>query len=391
MITFPWFRSRLYPNTLLLSETSGDSSVNPYEQEWHSELSLADGQALPGRLLVSDLKAIEPWKQIIAQVALEGTLPLGTGRGTITIRAPELAADQTDFSVDVVSRVSLVWLVIFLYCSIWVGWLFREYLEKRRERDKALIAAEEQRGLMLGLIDKTVDDELKRQLKKELDKLVTAIGGKAGKPEELTKAAEEARQKTEVILKDAATKRTQLETDIKKTLAALDTPEQAPAVDRAIKPAMEWLKARQSDLQAGFINTVEEALETGKPDWLNEIRHSLQDWLGQVGTALGKMRLWPENDFEPQFRTFNKDSVTPTVDKIKGINDFDKLGDFLRTTAADIWWQLTSNLFKHRNEEIKRQATDIIQDLQKALSGPRRPFPGRVTGSGRSLWKLAQG
>lgn len=363
VITFPWLHSRLYPDTMLLSETGGDSKVTPYDRDWQSELSLADGQGLPGRLLVSDLQAIDPWKQKPAKVALEGTLPLGTAKGTITIRAPELATNQSDFSVDVVSRVSLGWLVTFLSFSILAGWCFRDYLEKRQEQKKALIAAEEQRGLLLGLIEKTVDAELKRQLKEELDKLVTAIGQKADKPEDLTKAADEARQKIEGILKDAATKRTNLETDIKKVLVALDAPEQAPGVDREIKEASAWLKARQSDLQAGYIKAVEEALEKEKPNWLTKIRHSLQAWLDQVGTALGKVRPWPENDFDQQFKTF-EDSVAPTKDKIKEINDFEKLGNFLRTTD-DIWWQLSSNLFKRRNEEIRRQATAILRDLEK--------------------------
>lgn len=370
VIFLPWVCSRLYPGTLLLSETGGDSRITPYDTDWRGDLSLADGQALPGRLLVSDLQPIDPWKQKVAKITLEGTLPIGTARGTITIRAPQLATNQTDFAVDVVSRVTLIWLLLFLGGSIFAGWFFREYVEKRTERDNAEVAAEEQRALLVGLLDKTVDPDCKQRLQAVLNDLVAAMGQTPGKPEELTKAADKTRQETLEILKDMNTRRGNAEKEITKMLSYL-TPEQAPEVNQERMQVIEWLQAQQSDLQAGFLKRVEEALKQEKenPERLTPIRRSLKIWIETVNASLAKVRPWPDIYLDQKLTAYKDQKIKLTENQIEDVNDFEKLGNLLRTTN-DIWWQLTNDLFKRRNEAIRLQATAILQNLKKLYPDP---------------------
>jgi hypothetical protein len=120
--------SELYPSTLLLSEIGGKSILKPVPRDLLIDLTLPDGQALPGRLRLSGLETFTPCGQQQAQLAPEGWLGLGTAKGTITIRAPELASGSR-LQVEIVSRAWLGWLVlIMLYRSL--GHRFRG-LEKR--------------------------------------------------------------------------------------------------------------------------------------------------------------------------------------------------------------------------------------------------------------------
>ena len=362
----PW-GPELYPSTLVLSENGGKSALNPYHPDWVADLTLPDGQSLPGRLKLSGLGEIKPWGQKEGQLSWQGCLGLGTAKGTISIRAPELASRKADFPVEIVSRAWLGWLVLILVLSIFLGYLARTVLEKRRKRAEALIAAQEQYGQLKQLIGKTVDDGLRGQLSEVLKGLTDAIQHQADNPETLNAAATKARQDTEAILATAKEARAHLAQEIDKWQITLESAgDQAPEVAQAVKETLEWLTGLEKNLKDGHIEAVKTAL-LQMANRAAEIGGKGGEWLdSEVKEALDQALSWPEINSAGELIKNLQESVTALKPISSETGTPETLESFLKG-AARLWWNLHSLLYNRRGKAINGFVESILSDLEIIL------------------------
>jgi len=362
-VRVPWFWSVLYPSTLLLSEIGGKSSVTPEPRELLIDLTLPDGQALPGRLKLSGLQTIDPWGQKEFPLDTEGSLDLGAAKGAITMRAPELASRKAEFQVEIVSRAWLGWLVVILVVSIFLGYVSRTVLDKRTRAIEALRAAQEQCGLLKELFDKTVDECFREKLKGCLGELDQVITNKPDDPDALNAATATARQKTTEILDQAKKLQADLAQKINEWQVTLESAgDQVPEIDVVIKETLKWLHGLKSTFEAGHLATVSTQLEQMK-NKVGNIRAASKKWLAALGHSLALAKPWPETNWDDEFNNC-RNNISELGKKCDKIDQPGTLGEFLQDLAK-LRNDLFSFLYPGRWEAVKAVSGYVLAGLEK--------------------------
>jgi hypothetical protein len=294
LIYFPWVYSTLSPTRIALTETQGKSWVKIEPNIWRVGLRKGEQGVEQGRLDVTLPSLIEGWGQADATVRLDGPLSLGTLAGTVTIRAPQLAAQTADFPIQVLSRVSPLWLLPPIWLGIWLGTLVRDKLEKRRTRIENSIAAESERGRLDDEIAKAVDRGLRDNLNRVRADLGTVIDAENSTPEQITTAATKAAGETERLLKEANAHRNELRRTLDKWRLVPTAGSALPKnVERAVDALAGELAKLSRDLEEGQITSVGEALERRVPSLVREIAAAIEHWLEAVD-ELKLLKAWPE-------------------------------------------------------------------------------------------------
>lgn len=139
--TWPLFLKMGYPSVATLSETSKRSRLSRISIQ-QPEAPLHDGEPVDGRLVLTPPAAIDPGAWAALPLSIEGSFPVGTTRGKVEIRAPQL---EQPLAVDYEMRVRVTSLAIpfFFLLGAGLATLTRDRLKKREERlDRELRAGE---------------------------------------------------------------------------------------------------------------------------------------------------------------------------------------------------------------------------------------------------------
>ncbi|HEX8203599.1 MAG TPA: hypothetical protein VF590_24195, partial [Isosphaeraceae bacterium] len=285
------------PDSVIFSETKGKSAVLPEPSTWISDL-VRDGQLVPGRMEVKLPTSIDAGAQGAATLAIRGDVPLGKSTGSVTVRAPQLAAGVYEASVDVVGRVSRIWLVAAVVGGIGLGYYTRTSLEDRRKRLQARIAASERLNRIDDQIGREIDDDVIGELTRVRAGLLTALRSGDPAPEAIDIATKAADDGLTNALRKADERRAALRAGIADLSAQLGSPENLPDPIRPIvEHALAGLKAAGARLNAGVIAPVEEELADLRRTLPDRLRAALTDWKGSIDLALNRMGDWPETLF----------------------------------------------------------------------------------------------
>jgi hypothetical protein len=299
VIAVPWRPAPLAPRELLLSETGGSAAFVPAQRIWWAELRGAQGLPVEGRLRVTLPEGVAAWGQATAGLAIDGALPLGTVTGTVTVRSQQFAERALDYVVEVVSRHHPLWLFAPILVGILLGWLVRDRMEDRRQRTRARVAAEAQRGRLHALIEDTVDPGLGDALQKIMRDLGAAIAEPLADAEALNRAAKEAEEQTEFRLKAAEEKRLALGGTIATLRASLGTPEGQPReIAALLENTLRRLADHEHQLTRGSIHPVENLLETEGQSLPVRLHDHVNGWLTKISNGLQRMGPWPGTVFE---------------------------------------------------------------------------------------------
>lgn len=281
IVYFPGVWS-LGPDTITVTEASGKSWVKINPTIWDVVLRHGDDPPEDHPLQVWMPDSIDGWGQAQAKIKLSGPVSIGTTSGTLTIRAPQLAAQTIDFAVTLVSRVTALWLFPVILIGIGFGWYFRNHLDERRRRVAAIVPAEQELATHDEVINATADRTYRERLEKARNTLAGKIEDKTGTPETIAAATAAAVTEREAVAKAVSDLRDKLRTSLQAWGRPGTVKERLP--DEAV-PVLESLRVLVNrltkSLEDGLVNDVDRQLTDALPDVTLRLRSALGEWLRQ--------------------------------------------------------------------------------------------------------------
>lgn len=381
-----------YPQSLSLVETSRRGALFPLRATQVSgSLRGPDNTPVAGRLdltlpdafLAADGR--EP-----ATLAVDGRLPLGTTVGSLRLSAPQLA-EAHDLEVQIVQRVSRLWLLGILGAAIGVGYLVRVRLLGGIERDKTLLAALSERQQLLDLADKEPDPDVARDIRRQAEKLSSAIEARhwAG----LNALVEEVRQAVEALQEEAQTAGNEALRSLKALREWIWSPEAYPPELRTdLEEVLRTVGTLEEDLQTGAVR--KPAQETR--ELLDALEPRLHPRVVQarrtVEGVLETLQPWPDTDFGEALETFRK--TPPVPDPGASVEELLGHARAFTHAAEDIVFGLAPR----RMVSVKQKVADTLgslldnaesnalDDASKAVEALRDPQPD----SEADPWRAAE-
>lgn len=277
IIPFVWSVSE--PAAVTLREVARKSwaAINP--TDWNITLRQGETLVRPNALSAKLPDLVDGGGQATATLTLNGPVPLGTNTGTLTIQAPQIAAQLLEVPVTVVSRLAGFWLLLMIAAGIVVGWLVRVRIERRRARLAATIPADEEIAALDRLINETDDPTFRRRFQDERETLIKAMP-RTATPEAIiasTSAAASARRAIE----------SELEARADELRVALQAWRQAANFADALpdegQPAFGAFSNRIAELEANLESGRLTAVERGlaDPNLMGRLVRALREWLRQ--------------------------------------------------------------------------------------------------------------
>jgi hypothetical protein len=369
-VYLPALWTTLEPGTITLAEASGKSWLKIDPSIWEVVLRHGDDAPEAHLLRVQMPGSIDGWGQAQAKIQLDGSVSIGTTSGTLTIRAPQLAAQTVDFPVTVVSRVTALWLLPVIGIGIGIGWYFRDRLDARRGRLAALVPAEQELAALDDLINSTADRTYRERLERTRNTLVGKIEDKAGTPETISGAVSAAATDREAATKAMSDLRDKLRTSLQAWSRPGTVKESLP--DEAT-PILEELRdlvnGLTTSLEDGLLNEVDRQLTNSLPDVTFRLRAAVSEWLRQFNDLkTAPPAPWPE---------------TPLAAKLAGITaEADKLTEELNTpeSAEALWKVLISaaTLIGHFKQDLLGTVWDKVAATATLASATVRKFGAKL-------------
>jgi hypothetical protein len=355
----------LEPGAITLSEASGKSWVKADPLQW--DVVLRHGEDAPsGMLRVRMPESVDGWGQGQAKVDLEGTVPFGTTSGTLTIRAPQLAAQTVDFPVTLVSRLSALWLLPIIVMGILLGWYFRDQLEARRARLTAILPAEQELTALDDLIASTADPTYRDVLAKIRAPLIVLIDDQTSTTDAIAAATKTAADAREAAVKAMSALRDKLRASLHAWRGPGTEndplPGEAPAKLKALR---DRIGALTSALDSGLLSDVDQGVTDSLPDLARGVRTALAEWLRHLNELKTRPPLpWPET------------RLSLRLDGI--IAEADKLTQELNTSDGSdaLWKNLISAavLFAHCRQDLFGTVVEEAEATAKSVSAAVRSF-----------------
>jgi hypothetical protein len=272
----------LEPGTITITEGTGKSSVKIDPVLWNVVLRHGDDAPEQRLLRVRMPDSIDGWGQGQAKIELEGPVAIGTTTGTLTIRAPQLAAHTVDFAVTLVSRVTALWLLPVILIGIGLGWYFRNVLDARRARLAAIFPAEQELATLDDLINAARDQTYRNSLERIRSTLVGKIEDQAGTPETIVAATAKAATDREAATKAMSDLRDRLNASLQAWSRPASVREPLP--DDAA-PVLAELRDLVGSLKKSFdegtLKEVDDQMTGSLPEVARELRAALSEWLRQ--------------------------------------------------------------------------------------------------------------
>ncbi|HVR39278.1 MAG TPA: hypothetical protein VMU84_09295 [Thermoanaerobaculia bacterium] len=344
-----------YPKRWPLHEVSGAQSVTPTASSWIASFSGTDQKALGAKLKFELPASIAPGRQADVVLTKTSSFPLGTSNGKLTISAPQLAK-PFEQAIEVVTRVSRIWLFITIVISILLGHYTRITLEKRRLRAAAIAAAGEQLKELNRLIRITVDDDFRIKYESEARALETAVTNSQSDLAAATTAAKGAAASISARIADAQKNSSARIVELK---TAIGNPAAQSGPLRAKTAAIvRLLDDAQKNLAAGQISEADRALEELSQSLPEDLNNARLEWMTFVRGVVVDVGAWPDLVKGAQ-KLGAVQTAAAAVPKVTSATDE---GAMLAAAAS-----VTRDLREALLVDFVSGARDIAANLQKEL------------------------
>jgi hypothetical protein len=359
--TFP-AQFALAPGRFTLAESAGKSWARIDPSPWNVELRRGDAPVEAYKLRVWLPSSVNGWGQADATVELDGPISLGTSSGTLTVRAPQLAAGTVDFAVTVVSRMHVLWLLLPIALGITGGLVLRNRLEARRTRLEALIPAKQELETLAALIDKAKDDAFERRLQTAHGELQRVMRARRSTPQVITEATKAAAAEREKIVKEMTDLTNKLRADIDAwhRCAAVKDP-----LPENVRPALTELREKVEEaaarLEVGELNAAHEIVKHDLAEPVRALRDAIGDWLDSLA-ALKTVPAWQDTKLATELTTING-SVDRIRQALTPAETADPLWKVL-LDVADVLGRLKVRLFGYvGGDQVRNGAATISKAL----------------------------
>jgi hypothetical protein len=366
----------LQPTAITLTEAGGKSWVKIDPLQWDVVLRHGD-DAPEGVLRVQMPSGIDGWGQGLATIALQEPAPLGTTAGTLTIRAPQLAAQTIDFAVTVVSRVSALWLLPVIVIGILLGVRLRNGLDAKQARLAAILPAEREIMTLDDLINATADSSFQARLKTIRDALAGTIEPTASTAEAIAAATKTAADAREEVVKAASGLRDKLQASLQAWSRPGTVTEPLPdAAAEALARLRDRVAALTKALADGSLNDVDGEVTNTLPVMAGSVRTALSEWVRQFGELKAEPPLpWPN---------------TRLAAKVAGVSaDVDRLAQELTGSdgAEALWKNLigAALLLAHCRQDLFGTVMQEVATSAKSASAVLRAFGVKLKGHAAAI------
>lgn len=355
------------PTRFILIETQGKSWLRILPTRWIVALRKGDRAEEQGRLVAALPASIDGWGQGEVSIAIDGPLSLGTSTGALTVRAPQLAAQTVDFQVQVVNRVSTLWILVVISAGIGLSAWVRGRLEKGRALTAAKIDAETERGRLDDALEKTADPEFNQRLGQLRDDLGEVIDADASTADAIAHATAAAADGRSQVFKQMDDRRNALRASLGRWQIILASDYLLPTrVSEAAEELATLLVELPRMLDAGLFGAVSEALDAKAPSLSRALGEEIKRWLEEVA-GLQDAKPWPETHLPEAIQSVLADAgklgalAVPTAP--------DQLSRVLLDTDA-LHRKLRAVVFHLGVGQVVELAGDVVAGLEELRAGP---------------------
>lgn len=360
----PFFEPEVSGLAMTLSEDSGLTSVSGLK------VTARDFTGEKGQIVGGTIKCPNPPPQIAAGGAerliyeLDGVFPLGTSKGTVEIRSPQLAeAFPVAFEVRTRRAPWLILLVIAL--GLVVGYLSRTLLQQRIKLGEVRLQGFDLRDRMRNEMARRPDAPLNNRIKAALDKLNAALAGR--KADALAKAITDADTELRDALKQFEDRRNKAQETLDSLEKLVKTRWNLPAgVKAVVAEAGALTEGLRAQLLGNNVEAVENALRDATASLALNLGGALKDWrtARQVTLELLDNRYLPD----PASAALSKDvaDVRTLLAQASDLNESPTLGDMSAAlVAAHKARTGLSELFGKLQRWLRYESGEFLKTLRK--------------------------
>jgi hypothetical protein len=333
LVYLPGIWTTLVRHRLLIRETSGKSMCRMEHKEWRSDLVRVDKKPVDGQIRFELPPSIDARAQGMVTLAVDGCLPLGSSSASLSIYSRQ-TDPQLVIPVEIVKRLSTVWLWVTIGLSIWLGFFTRTRLENRRLLQEAQLAARVACGDLNRVIEDTQDTELRSKVQKVVGDLLYEIEKQTATPANIKTATEKAQAEVTQLLAEAAQERTKLTAIISDWRVALGLPDnQPPGLDRRVRSYANQIDAQEQLLTTGTISGIKQFFERDVVGFPGVLFNDAGTWLRKVDAVVEKIGAWPNNSLGEAIQRLRTqlDAIRSHIDEEP---TFAKVRPLLADTAA---------------------------------------------------------
>jgi hypothetical protein len=346
------------PDAVTLIASPRRGTVTPAQTLWSGDLRSSD-TTIVGQVRISTPQRITAGTTVAAPLSVVGDPPLGTSTATVRIAAPQLAAGVVEQTVEVVSRLSSVWLLIVVALGIAVGHLVRHVLENRRLRSEALLSANSVRDDLQELARKTPDAEDLQNLQQILATLERVMRDHRSTPEQISAAAESAAVAAKEVIAMMNVIRAKSTERIAALRGVLGKPEgHVASIGAVVRDLLASIRSQEQSIAAGELRSVVRELDEIEGSLQETVYEALAQWTAELRSALTTFAAASSSPIVA-------DSVANARALVDRVADGVEIGPRL-DTAKKLASVLRVNLFKTALHEITDEATRVLDQASAA-------------------------
>jgi hypothetical protein len=360
----PFFEPEVSGLSMTLSEDSGLTSVTGLT------FTARDFIGDNGQIIDGTIKCPNPPNLIGAGGAekliyeLHGGFPLGTSRGTVEIRSPQLAeAFPIAFEVRTRRASWLILLVIAL--GLVVGYLLRTLLQQRIKLGEVRLQGFDLRDRMRSEMARRPDEPLKSKIKAAVDKLNVALA--ARQADALTKAITDADTELRDALKQFEDRRNKAQEALDALEKLVKTRWNLPVkVKAAVAEAGELIEGLRAQLLGDNVKVVEDALDQAMTALTLNLVGALKDWRTAQEGSLELL----DNRYLPDAvsAAVSKDvtDARTLLDQAADLDESPTVGDMSAALGAAHKARASlSDLFGKLQRWLRYELTEFLKTLRK--------------------------
>lgn len=319
-------------------------------------------------------------------IVIDGELPLGSTKGTLTLRSDQVSAPVT-ITVQVRVRRSWSWLFGAMILGIVVGHIVRILLERRRLELQARTIANLQLAEIQALVQRVADSRTRTRLEGIAGALKTAMDGTQpavrrsknafwralraafdgtySTASAMTAAAEQAAKDAKSAVDELAIRQQRAKAKLEAVRTALRRPEGHFAdVAEQVRASREWLDDVARTIDEGDLTAMEPELEDVSESVFHQLRPLAAAWAQAVDEALGSIGTWRSDPIDRA-----RETLTDKVGVLSAaVDDPTHAVNPLVDAAAALAWQVERQLIGQILRQVLLTASDVTRALTLATA-----------------------
>ncbi|GJG86810.1 hypothetical protein tb265_19910 [Gemmatimonadetes bacterium T265] len=299
VVYWPWWPgvATHEPDRVTLTEVGGRVAFVPDTTAVWGDLRRADVAASGARVGLGLPARVAAGRQGVATLAIDGMPGAGTSSARLRVGSATVAGGAATLVVEVVSRLSLAWLVAAIAAGVAAGYYVRRVLEGRRLIALALAAAGTERARIDALLAEAHDPPLCADLDAARRALVKDAGTPGAPADAVTTAVHTAGAARTGALDRANARYKTVADALAPWTRELPTADAVPAALRAaVAPVRAAVGAAGKLLAGGWTSKAADQLHTAGVAVADAARAG-EDWATGIANLLGAADPWPDTAF----------------------------------------------------------------------------------------------